>query len=76
MRNGNAGQVFEGDFSILVDGSVALVIPLSGAARTWLDEHCQADADHHYIGKSLAVELRYLAALIERAIEDGLRPMV
>jgi hypothetical protein len=63
------------DFMVHIDGSVALFIPLSAPARTWLEEHCPADGEHFYLGRSLVVGHRYLAGLIERAVDDGLRPM-
>jgi hypothetical protein len=65
----------ESDFFIHVDGSVSLFVPLTNGARAWLEEHCPADGEHHYLGESLMVGHHYLAGLIERALVDGLTPM-
>jgi hypothetical protein len=63
------------DFFIHLDGSACLFVPLTEAGRTWLAEHCPADGEHHYLGQNLVVGHRYLAGLVEHAVEDGLRPM-
>ena len=66
----------KGDFFICSDGSVCLFVPLTQAGLTWLEAHCPADDEHHYLGRSLVVGHRFLGGLIKHAIEDGLAPMV
>jgi hypothetical protein len=61
------------DFLVYNASSVVLFTPQTEAAQTWLGEHCPAaGGEHTYFGPSLAVERRYVRALSQRAVEDGL----
>jgi hypothetical protein len=61
------------DFTVDWDGgSIVLVRPLSEAAEAWLAEHIADDA--MWFGGALAVEPRYIEALIDGMVEDGLEP--
>jgi hypothetical protein len=51
-------------------GSIYLVRPMSDAANAWIDENVQDDAQ--WFGHSLAVEHRYILALIEGMQASGL----
>jgi len=68
------GQPHPPDFSIYGSGTVYLFHPLSATAQAWLAAHCPPSADHQYLGQNLAVEFRYAADIIRRAIRDGLTP--
>lgn len=48
--------------------SVVLVRPLTDFGRSWLEEH----TDGQWFGGALAVEPRFLEALVEGAVGDGL----
>jgi hypothetical protein len=61
------------DFSIHYGGSISLFVPLTDAAREWLDQHCSG-ADNQYLGRNLCVEHRYINDFIRFAINDGLVP--
>jgi len=58
------------DFRVFYDGSVSLVTPETPAAHEWLSEHVPADAP--WFGDALAVEPRFLDALIDGIEGDGL----
>jgi len=60
------------DFRFIDQGSIILVIPLEDAARLWLEEH----TDGIWWCGGLAVEPRYLEALVDGMIEDGWRVTV
>ena len=66
-----AGEAIDASPDIRVErhGSVALVRPQTAAAREWLAEHVEAGAQ--WFGGALAVEPRYLDALVEGLFEDG-----
>jgi len=57
------------DFDLYVDASIALLTPLTAAAREWLTEAVGPDVFWH--GSSLPVELRYLDDLLEGISEAG-----
>jgi len=52
-------------------GSVCLLRPVNHGAEAWLGQHTAEDA--LWFGDALVVEPRYVAAIIEGAVEDGLR---
>jgi hypothetical protein len=58
------------DFTIENHGSLFLVRPLTEAARDWLNDHVADEAQ--WFGGALAVEPRYVDALVEGMVEDGL----
>lgn len=61
------------DFQVYADGpmsTVYLLIPLSDAARAWVDEHLPED--RLTLGAGVAVEHRYIGDLVETIIGDGL----
>jgi hypothetical protein len=58
------------DASVENHGSITLVRPLTGAAKTWLEENVQEDAQ--YLGSALAVEPRYVDDLVAGMTGDGL----
>ena len=62
------------DFVISGGGTLYLFNPLTDRAEAWLREHCSADDEHHYLGRALAVEHRYIQDFIQLAINDGLMP--
>lgn len=49
-------------------GSIFLVRPETSTAREWLDEH----TDGTWFGGALAVEPRYVEALVDGMVGDGL----
>ncbi len=58
------------DLVIRARGSVVLVEPLTSRARAWLMNYAQKDAQ--WDGEALAVEPRYVGAIIDAAQFDGL----
>ena len=62
------------DFVISGGGTLYLFNPLTDRAEAWLREHCSADDEHHYLGRALAVEHRYIQDFIQLAVNDGLMP--
>ena len=63
------GEYPERDFDLLDHGPVILVRPTNEEARAWLKEVTPEDATW-WVG-AIAVEPRYLPALIEGIIEEG-----
>jgi len=61
---------FGPDATVENHGSIALVRPLTDAARDWLHENVHEGAS--YFGSALAVEPRYVAQLVEGMIGAGL----
>ena len=59
------------DFAIRDEGSIKLVVPLTDAAREWLEQNVQEDA--LYFGTGLAVEHRFLDPLVDGLKRDGFR---
>ncbi len=51
-------------------GSLWLVRPLTDAAREWIDEN--VDPDAQWLGGALAVEHRYVQGILEGMQLDGL----
>ena len=58
------------DFRFENRGSVALVTPVSDAARDWVMEHVEIPA-WAWIGRSFAVEPRLIGNLIDGITEAG-----
>jgi hypothetical protein len=59
------------DFIVADHGSIFLVTPVTDAAKTWLDEHTETEG-WQWMGPALAVEHRYVEALMMGAVDDGL----
>lgn len=62
------------DFSVETHGSIFLLRPLSDAACDWIAEHIPEDAQ--FFGDAIVVEHRYIADIVNGAINDGLRVSV
>jgi len=60
----------ETDIAVQDEGSVVLFHPNTPAAREWLDEHVQEDAQ--WFGNALVVEHRYADELVRGITGDGL----
>jgi hypothetical protein len=58
------------DFEIEYHGTVTLLRPLSEACREWVDENVQVEGWQMF-GKAIAVEPRYLDALVAGLEEAG-----
>ncbi|MBZ5662384.1 MAG: hypothetical protein LAO08_18435 [Acidobacteriia bacterium] len=52
-------------------GSIVLIRGLSAAGQTWLDENV-GDDETQYFGGAIAAEPRYVEAIAQGAIENGL----
>jgi hypothetical protein len=59
------------DFEISGGGTIYLLHPLTRAAHTWIAEHLPVDALR--FGDAVAIEWRYIGAVVGGAIADGLR---
>jgi hypothetical protein len=59
------------DFLVLVHGTIGLVRPLTWAASEWIKKH--APSQSQWFGPALLLEHRYIAELLNRMVEDGLR---
>lgn len=51
--------------------SVFLLNPITPKAKTWIDENLQLES-WQYMGKSPAIEHRYIGDIVDGMIEDGL----
>lgn len=58
------------DLSLEDHGSIALVRPLSEDGFRWLRDH--VDPEALWFGRALVVEPRFVAPILEGAVEDGL----
>lgn len=58
------------DFQLSGSGSVYLLHPISQAGKAWV-QHNISD-DHQTLGGGIAVEHRYVGALVDGIIGDGL----
>jgi hypothetical protein len=58
------------DISLTNHGSVVIIYGTSRAGAAWLAEHLDATALRW--GAGIAVEPRYVDAILEGAVEDGL----
>lgn len=59
-----------GDFGVSDHGSICLLHPHTEAAREWIEQNVADDAQ--FFGNALAVERRYIGALIAGMESDGL----
>ena len=59
------------DFWVLVQGTIALVKPLTRGANEWIREHVPHQSQ--WFGPALLLEQRYIAELLNRMVEDGLQ---
>jgi hypothetical protein len=59
------------DAKVLLDGSVAVIFPVSEAGKFWLANNVQ-EADAPKWGGGTVVERNYLPAVLEGMKEDGL----
>jgi hypothetical protein len=59
------------DLEVEREGTIYLLRALSGRGAEWLNEHVIAD-DTLMFGEAVVVEHRYIAAIAEGAIADGL----
>ena len=57
------------DFIIYNEGSILLFRPLTDAAREWLEEHVQEDAQ--WFGGALVVEHRFAGDLAVGLVQAG-----
>jgi hypothetical protein len=60
------------DFQVESHGSIFLVRPLNPHARTWIDEHIGFDNGFQPYYPTVVVEHRYIGAIAEGVIADGL----
>jgi len=60
------------DVSVSSDGSVYLFYPNSPAALAWLDDNVHPEG-WQWLGRAFAVEQRFVGALIEGMVADGMR---
>jgi hypothetical protein len=58
------------DFYCTNHGSIYLLRPLTGAAHDWADEHLPEDGPR--MGLAFAVEHRYIGAIVDGILADGL----
>lgn len=58
------------DFMVANHGSIFLLQPVTEAAQQWIEEHLPDD--RQTIGNAVAVEHRYIGAIVEGIEEDGL----
>lgn len=61
----------EQDIVVRNEGSIVLLCPKTPTAESWLEEHLDPDALMY--GPAYCVEPRYVAPIVEGAIEDGLK---
>lgn len=59
------------DLAIHSEGSVVLIDPHTSAGRDWLNENIDMDKAHVWAG-SVVVEPRYIDAIAQGAVNDGL----
>ena len=58
------------DFRVQNEGTIALLYPLTDAARDWVAVHIPEDAQR--FGNAIVVEHRYIFDIIDGATADGL----
>lgn len=59
------------DFQVANHGTVALLRPVSEAGKTWAEENITTEPWQHF-GGAIAVEPRYLDAIVQGIEADGL----
>jgi hypothetical protein len=69
-RKGPKRAAPQADFLVTGGGSVYLLHPLSDAAREWVGGHIPDDAQ--WLGRAVAVEHRYIEAIVDGIVGDGL----
>lgn len=52
-------------------GSICTLTPVSVTAREWMANHIEAEP-YMWMGPSLCVEARYVAAIVDGMVADGL----
>ncbi|MGC1965360.1 MAG: hypothetical protein WA673_02805 [Candidatus Acidiferrales bacterium] len=61
------------DFTLENHGSLFLLRPLNLAAKDWMSEHLPIDdAETQFWGDAIVIHPRYVAAIVEGILEDGL----
>ena len=70
MANRNGTPVPQADFSIEGGGTIYLLRPLTPAGFAWIEEHIPEDAQR--LGNAIAVEHRFIGAIAEGIMADGL----
>jgi hypothetical protein len=60
----------QADFCVSFDGSIGLLAAQTPAGKTWASEHLPADAPT--LGKNVAIEARYLGAVLQGIVASGL----
>jgi hypothetical protein len=60
------------DLTISSDGIIYLFHPESPAALAWLDDNVRLEG-WQWLGRAFAVEHRYVGALVDGMVADGLR---
>lgn len=63
-------MIGESDFILIDSGSITLFYPNTKEAQDWLDETAPEDAQ--FLGKSMAVESRFVEDVVNIAQEAGL----
>lgn len=63
--------VVERDVTVINNGSVFLIYPHTQTAKDWMSENLQAEG-WQYLGKTLAVDQRYIADIADGMSDDGL----
>lgn len=59
------------DFSLYLDGSIAVLTPQTPAARVWIAAKLAAE-DWQWFGSGIAIEPRYLPAILDGIMADSL----
>jgi hypothetical protein len=60
------------DFTILVDGSIALLTPVSKSAHDWVEQNIGRDNGLQPWWPTVVIEHRYVADILEGVRNDGL----
>ena len=58
------------DFVLSDHGTLAILVPLSEEAHDWVDDNLGDDA--LWYGRGIAIEARYVGAILEGITSDGL----
>jgi hypothetical protein len=58
------------DFTLNYQGTISLLLPISDAAKEWVEEHLPED--RQYFGKAVVIEHRYVDDIVNGIINDGL----
>ena len=59
------------DCQIINEGSVFMIMPLSGVTKIWIDENLQTES-WQWLGNNLVIEHRYIKDIVQGMINDGL----